>query len=211
MGMMLIFGLAVIILLGFGIWLMKRLGLAHIETPEKRAGRLGEEIATGIVQEVLRDDDALLVNIPLFIDNMQTELDNLVVNRHGLHIIEVKNLNGMLIGEEDDDYWVQTQSAGGGSYFRQKTIKNPIRQVRRQADILSRVLGKYGVNTQIYGYVFFVEMNSPIKSECILETQGDIDAAIHQEEGQDISPETRDNLVSILVNGRKKKGLSAAP
>ncbi len=187
MSVILISGLTVMALFMFGIWLMTKLGLTHIETPEKRAGRLGESIATDIIREILRDDDVLFVNIPLHIDHLQTELDNVIVNRYGVHIIEVKTLNGMLIGDEDEDDWIQTQNPAGG-YFLQKTIKNPIRQVKRQVDILSQILKKHGLHVRIKGYVFFVEMNSPIKSRYVLETQGDIDAAIHRESGE------RDNI-----------------
>ena len=37
----------------------------HVETPEKRAGRLGEEFASTLIKEILTDDDVLLTNVPL--------------------------------------------------------------------------------------------------------------------------------------------------
>ena len=63
----------------------------HAETPEKRAGRLGEEFASTLIKEILTDDDILLTNVPLHTYDKETELDDLVINSHGVFIIEVKN------------------------------------------------------------------------------------------------------------------------
>ena len=71
------------------------------ETPERRAGRRGEMIATDIIKGVLRDGDYLLTNVSISYDGRPAELDNVVVNKYGVFIIEVKNYKGRLCGEED--------------------------------------------------------------------------------------------------------------
>ena len=183
------------------IWLMSRYGLMHVETPEKKAGRLGENFATGIIREILQADDVLLTNIPVSFGDQQSELDNVIINSCGIFIIEVKNLAGTLIGSEDESKWIQTGSSGMGS-FSQKIIKNPISQVKRQVGIIESIMKEHGIEVPVKGYVFFVERNCPVKSRFVLETQMDIDSAIHRN-GSVISEEER--AKEILQNKAKAK------
>ena len=44
---------------------------------------------------------------------------------------------------------------------------------------MSRLLKEQGIDVWIEGYVFFVEMNSPVESPYVLVTQRDIDEVIH--------------------------------
>lgn len=59
------------------------------EAPEKLAGRQGEYVATNIIKSVLREDDYLFTNISVSYDGKPTELDNVVVNKYGVFIIEI--------------------------------------------------------------------------------------------------------------------------
>lgn len=169
----------------------------HIETPEKRAGRLGEQFATTLIREILTDNDVLLINVPLHTCDKETELDNLVVNSHGVFIIEVKNYYGELIGDEDDFEWIKNNMYPAGS-FKQTTVKNPIVQVKRQILILSQVLKEHYIDVRIDGYVFLTERNSPVDSPIVLDTQADMDRVIH---GGDIRLTSRriEQIVSVLV------------
>ena len=93
-------------------------------------------------------------------------------------IIEIKNWYGELFGGEDDPEWVQNKSSPGGG-VSQQIVRNPISQVKRQVRILSGFLTANGYPNMVRGFVFFVNMNSPVESEYILRTQEDIDRAIH--------------------------------
>lgn len=191
-------GLAVVWLLLFlSDWLQKLFRI-HVESPEKQAGRMGERIATAVISEVLREDDFLLTNVPVFFDGKQTELDNVIINSNGVFIIEVKNLRGVLSGDEDSYDWIQTKSSSGGEFY-QKTVKNPIGQVKRQIYILSNYLQENDVDVWIEGYVFFVERNSPIKSEYVLETRRDIDRAIHRGKKQRLSKREQRYIRELLL------------
>ena len=75
------------------------------EPEEKRVGRQGERIATNIIKRVLREDDYLFTNVPVSYDGKNAELDNVVVNKYGVFIIEVKYYKGRLYGAEDDYEW----------------------------------------------------------------------------------------------------------
>lgn len=149
-----------------------------IETPAKKAGRLGEMYATSIIEEVQNKNDVLLTKVEIAVDGKRTELDNVVINDKGVFIIEVKNHSGQLSGDEDDFEWIQSKVTEAGNLY-QKNVKNPIGQVKRQIFLLSELLKNHGIRVWIKGYVFFVERNSPVNSEYVLETRKDIDTAIH--------------------------------
>ena len=169
----------------------------HIETPEKRAGRQGERFATQIISEILKDGDVCFTNVKINADGKQAELDNLVINNRGAFIIEVKNYVGEVYGTEEDPEWIKNKISPGG-YFSQVTIKNPIKQVKRQTYILSKYLKEYGFDVWVEGYVFFVNMNSPIDSQYVLPTRRDIDNAIHYGYNNNLRNDVKDRLVELF-------------
>ena len=148
------------------------------EPPERLAGRCGEEIASNVIRKVLRDGDCLFTNVEISYEDKRTELDNVVVNKYGVFIIEVKNYNGRLVGSEDDYEWQKYHTTDAGNTYV-KTVKNPIKQVKRQIYILARFLDYYGEKVWVSGYAILLQGNSPVDSEYILSSLGDIDKAIH--------------------------------
>lgn len=168
-----------------------------IESQQKQAGRRGEIFARQVIQEILRDDDILLNNVKLYADNKQAEADNIIINSRGIFIFEVKNLRGTLLGDEDTYDWLQIKDAGYGNAY-QKTVKNPIKQVKRQIYILSKLLKDNGINIWIEGYVFFVQGNSPVQSDYVVDTQADIDRIIHDGKNQHISVAVINSIREIL-------------
>ena len=151
------------------------------EAPEKRAGRHGEYAVTNAIKSVLREGDYLFTNISISFEGQLTELDNVLVNKYGVFIIEAKNYKGRLYGKEDDYKWVKYKDDGYGNTFK-KEVKNPVKQVKRQVYILSNYLKYYGERTWVEGYAVLVKGGSPIKSKYILESTYDIDKAIHTPE-----------------------------
>lgn len=174
-------GVCLVVFVGIitvSIWFLTKQDFVDIELPEKRAGRLGENYASSVIREILRDDDVMFTNVRIMAEGKQAELDNLIINKYGVFIIEVKNYAGELFGDEEDDDWIQTKETPGGSVY-QKEVRNPIKQVKRQVYVLSRLLKENGIHVWIDGYVFFAQNNSPIESKHVLRAQHDIDFAIH--------------------------------
>lgn len=189
---------AIIILFILIIIIVVRIGnKSFIESSQKQAGRRGEIFARQVIQEILRDDDILLNNVKLYADNKQAEADNIIINSRGIFIFEVKNLRGTLLGDEDTYDWLQIKDAGYGNAY-QKTVKNPIKQVKRQIYILSKLLKDNDINIWIEGYVFFVQGNSPVHSDYVVDTQADIDRIIHDGSNRNISEVAINNIREIL-------------
>lgn len=175
------------------------------ESGKTRAGRQGEEIADSLIRSVMNEHDILLSNLKISYDGKKAEIDKLVINSHGIFIIEVKNYNGILKGSPDDYNWIQTKVSPGGNIFT-KEVQNPIRQVKRQTYILSKCLKEQGIYHWIDGYLLFINNNSPITDKMILCDTKDIYKAIHYNTGDIMSKETVRKIVLIL----KEENLESA-
>ncbi len=170
---------------------------SNIEDPIERAGRRGEEVAEDIISNVLRDDDILLSNVELSYEGKRTEADIIVINKNGVFIIEVKNYVGELVGDIDDSEWKKYKTTPGGDVYV-KTVRNPIKQVKRQIYIVSSILKSRRIKVWVKGYVMLMENNSPVDDKMILRNINEIDFAIHGATEQIISKKEIDKIVSIL-------------
>ena len=175
------------------------------ESGKIRAGRQGEEIADSLIRSVMNEHDILLSNLKISYDGKKAEIDKLIINSHGIFIIEVKNYNGILKGSPDDYNWLQTKVSPGGNIFT-KEVQNPIRQVKRQTYILSKCLKEQGIYHWIDGYLLFINNNSPITDKMILCDTKDIYKAIHYNPVDIMSKETVRKIVLIL----KEENLESA-
>ena len=150
----------------------------NIEDSKIKAGKIGEERAITIIESVLREGDYLFSNIDFIYDDRPAELDCVVVNKYGVFIIEVKNYVGYIVGDEDDYEWKKYKITDAKDIY-DKSVKNPIKQVKRQVYLLAKYLDYYGVNVWVKGYALLMHGNSPVDSEYILSSIDEIDKAIH--------------------------------
>ena len=174
---------------------------ANVDPPEKRAGKIGEQYARFEISKVLWETDILLNNISITADGKTAEYDNIIINRYGVFIIEVKNHVGKLYGNEDDYDWVKVKTTPGGNNY-EKTVKNPIKQVKRQVYILSKFLKDNGIKAWIDGYVFFVNHNSPVNSQYVLNTITDIEKAIHDTSREKLKSVNQTQIITALKNNQ---------
>jgi hypothetical protein len=194
---------ALMIILAFGgillYEILRRIG--QRESPERRAGRLGEVLVSDLINDVLNADDHLLTNVRIKADGKETELDNLIINSYGIFIVEVKNYNGTLYGDSDDYEWTKIKiNAAGYSFVSQ--VKNPIKQVKRQIYILSQFLKQHGYHIWIEGYVFFVRGNCPIADPCVLHNEEEIDKVLHQGNKTAIDDIAKERIIKLLLGSR---------
>ena len=169
------------------------------------AGRRGEEIATGVIVKILREGDRLLTNVPVTYEGKTTELDNVVVNRNGVFIIEVKNYSGRLEGSENDFNWTKYHRSKGGRVYV-KIVKNPLRQVKRQVFILGHFLRENDLPVWVNGYVLLLEDNAPVNSRMLLRSPDEIDRAIHRDGAKGgLDLRSTRLVVHLLENGSLPK------
>ncbi|MBR5115093.1 MAG: NERD domain-containing protein [Oscillospiraceae bacterium] len=167
-------------------------------TPEhKLAGMNGEKAVQRIVETVLREDDRLVTNVQIESDGKPAEMDCVVVNKYGVFVIEVKNYSRYIVGGEDDYEWVKYKTSRGGNTY-EKTVKNPIKQVKRQVWILARYLDYYGLNAWVEGYAILLQDNSPVESQYILNSAEEIDRAIHTASRRMLDAKTVESIYDLL-------------
>ncbi len=168
------------------------------EEPERRAGRIGEQKAADLIRKVLRDNDYLFSNVKISLDDQRTELDNVIVNSHGVFIIEVKNYSGRLEGVEEDYEWTKYHTTEAGNIYS-KQVKNPIRQVKRQVYILSQYIKYYSaVKVWIEGYAILLNNESPVASPYILTNLQAIDHAIHTSQRNKLTSKEIEQIIRLL-------------
>lgn len=126
-------------------------------------------------------------------------MDNLIVNKYGVFIIEVKNYNGCLLGEEDDYNWIKYKDDGYGNVF-QKEVKNPLKQVNRQTYLLANYLRENGADVWVEGYAILVQQNSPVDSPHVLTSSADIDKAIHTYSRKPLDNKTIEKIRDLVID-----------
>ncbi len=95
------------------------------------------EAASALTQKVLLDPKIYtsIHNVTLQTGNGTTQIDHIIVSRHGIFVVETKNMDGWIFGDEKSPQW--TQSLFGKKY----RFQNPLHQNYRHTKVLEDFLG----------------------------------------------------------------------
>lgn len=96
----------------------------------------------------------IFLNLPIRYKRNRSEIDMLMVGEKGILIVEVKNHSGTIIGGDKDEHWCQYKHYKDG-HSTESEMKNPVKQISRQRDILKNILRSEGYDVWIDGVVFF--------------------------------------------------------
>lgn len=99
-------------------------------------GWLGEAVLT-VAKKIVLDGDIYrdLNNVTIPTANGTTQIDHIIVSRFGLFVIETKNMEGWIFGDEKKPQWTQSLY---GKKFR---FQNPLHQNYRHTKALEEFLG----------------------------------------------------------------------
>lgn len=112
-----------------------RIWLAWYNAPE-RIGARGERWVTQTLMSGLPQDYHVMNDIYLPLpDGTTTQIDHVVVSRHGIFVVETKTYSGWIFGDEKSAQWTQT------IYRKKSRFQNPIRQNHRHTCALADCLG----------------------------------------------------------------------
>ena len=92
------------------------------------------------------------LNVPF--DGKLSELDMTVIGPTGVFIIEVKNLNGSISGNYENNQWTQTKVGQQGTPYT-KAFYSPVKQVETHVYRLGNFLRNNGVNVHVNSLVYF--------------------------------------------------------
>lgn len=171
--------------------------IKHEQEEIKYAGKQGEWMFRNMVSTILNDDDVFLNNISLKVDDKNTEIDNLIINKNGIFIIEIKNYNGRIYGNADDYEWIKEKVSPGGNVFEKK-VRNPIKQTKRQIYILSKYLKNNNIRIWIKGYTYFINQNSPIEDDCVINNIEELDYIIHEQQDKVYDEQMLHRAINLL-------------
>lgn len=124
------------------------------------SGRRGEKQLFRAVKR-LPGNNIVFRNLPVRYKRGRSELDMLIISHKGVIIVEVKNHSGTIQGNWKADKWEQRK------YYRDKNtvqqMDNPIKQMRRQRDIVKSILNAAGEDVWIDTVLYFSSDNVKLK------------------------------------------------
>lgn len=166
----------------------------HDNTDILVSGMYGERIATKVLA-TLPEGYTVFQDVIVTYDNKKSEIDNIVVGRSGVFIVEVKNHNSHIKGDLKDIYWTQHKVGRGGTPYTDQ-MYNPVKQVGSQIYCLANYLRQNGVNTYIDGMVYFANKT------CLVSLTGNSDISIYSSADRD-----EDRLCRRILSGNRNLDL----
>lgn len=190
--------LLVLLIILYLIFNINKIELKNRDIRSKRiAGEIGENKVASIISQMIDKNDVLLRNVSVTYEGKETELDNVIISKRGLFIIEVKNYNGELEGDEESYEWKKYKSTRDGKVYSKK-VRNPIKQVKRQIYILGNYLRYYGIDIWINGYVYLLNSNSPVYSDYVLDNINEMDKVLHKKSERYLNKDTINKIIELL-------------
>lgn len=125
------------------------------------SGLRGERELYKVVKK-LSGNNIILRNLPVRYKRGRSELDMLLVSHKGIIIIEVKNHCGTIVGNWKADEWTQKKYYRDGKTTNTQ-MDNPIKQMRRQRDIVKSILSAAGENVWIDTVLYFSSPNAKLR------------------------------------------------
>lgn len=110
----------------------------------------------------LSGNNIIIRNLPVRYKKGRSELDLLVISHRGVIIIEVKNHSGTISGSWKSEKWTQRKYYRDGKTTSNE-MDNPIKQMRRQRDIVKSILNASGENVWIDTVLYFSSPNAKLR------------------------------------------------
>lgn len=125
------------------------------------SGRRGEKQLFKSIRHV-DGNNIVFCNLPVRYKRGRSELDMLVINHKGIIIVEVKNHSGTIQGNWKADNWQQRKYYKNGQSTSQE-MENPLKQMRRQRDIVKSILNAAGEEVWIDSVLYFSSPNAKLR------------------------------------------------
>ena len=105
-------------------------------------------VRNALIKHLKSNSWHLLNNITLQIENHTTQIDHILVSRHGIFVIETKHYKGWIFGDERSKEWTQV------IWKRKFKFQNPIHQNYKHVKAIQDILD-FIPKDQIIGLVVF--------------------------------------------------------
>jgi hypothetical protein len=102
-------------------------------------GAIGEGVTRLLTMGLSSEDYYKIHNLMIKRNDGETsQIDHLFISQYGIFVIETKNYQGWIFGNEKDKYWTQS------IYQHKEKLYNPIWQNKGHIKALKEVLAEYG-------------------------------------------------------------------
>lgn len=156
-------------------------------------GIIGERTVTSFLS-VLDPKKYLIIN-DLMIENdgKTSQIDHVVISNYGIFVIETKNYDGWILGDESSNYWTQV------IYKRKEKLYNPIKQNYSHVLVLKNHLKEFP-DIAYFPIVVFTR-RSILKittNKDIVIYNTDLKVTIKKQQNEVISDSIKDKIYAIL-------------
>ena len=170
------------------------------------SGRNGEKNLYKAVKK-LEGNNIIFVNLPIRYKRGRSEVDMLIISPKGVVIIEVKNHSGTISGNWKAEKWLQQKFYRNGKTTSIE-MDNPIKQMRRQRDIVKSIFNAAGEDVWVDTVLYFSNPNVRLKLNLrendyvCLGTKELMSSLSNYKSDRSLSKAQREKLANILNDAR---------
>ncbi|OPJ60948.1 nuclease-related domain-containing protein [Clostridium oryzae] len=126
-----------------------------------KIGWKGEEKSLKVYSK-LSDSYIVMSDVYVTVDGETSQIDHIIIGDNGVFVVETKNINGIIEGNENSNKIIQYKiGRGGGSYTKEHY--NPVKQVSTHVYRVSKLFKQHRINTWVQGIVYFVNDEAEVK------------------------------------------------
>jgi hypothetical protein len=159
---------------------------------KKISGFGGEKLVASILKKLNPEEYKVINNKTLYVDKESAQIDHLVISNYGIFVIETKNFEGIIFGEENSNYWTQV------IYKNRENFYNPIRQNNWHIQALKNILVEYPDIVYFPIVVFTKSSDLRIKTVTDVVNTDDLIKTIRKHQTENILDLERDKIYNYL-------------
>jgi archaellin len=114
-------------------------------------GKVGEAKVSSIIGHSVAGEKYVFNDYVVLNNDQTSQIDHIVVNKHGVFVIETKNYSGRIYGSEEQQEWTQVLAGGN----EKNKFYNPIKQNATHIYNLRKIIK----NVPVHSVVVFVQNN----------------------------------------------------
>lgn len=160
----------------------------------KIKGYFGEKSVAIFLSRLDHEKYKVINNIMLQLGSRTSQIDHVVVSDYGIFVIETKNYQGWIIGNEHDDNWTQV------IYKRKERLHNPIKQNYGHIQALKEVLSEYTDINYISIVVFTTKSELKVQASTDVIYTVNLLKTIRKYTSKTITDSVREEIYSKLLS-----------
>lgn len=125
--------------------------IVYLKHPSTR-GKYGENKVRRVIGETVENEQYVINDLILVNEEKSSQIDHIVINPHGIFVLETKNYSGEIYGSESQREWTQVLAYGKVK----NKLYNPLKQNATHVYNVKKIVG----NLPIYSLVVFVQNNT---------------------------------------------------